>query len=204
MKNPRLLVFYKQISGNTSPHLPAFLITFSMKPSLCSPGCSNLNPEQQFLFHPATGSIIHGCRSVLDSNVRTPSVISPQACYTRWMAVWGLNLFSVLTFNHQHPSEANSLWSFLVHTYGKRSSTNMCNIEVKTKKAKTFITCVPLLIICECPPEVQQQPYSVTFFFFFATLFSMWDLSFLSRNWTHGPRNLNHWAARKSHVNYFC
>ena len=144
MKNPRLLVFYKQISGNTSSHLSAFLITFSVKPSLCSPGCSNLNPGQQFLFHSATGSIIHGCRSVLDSNVRTP-VISPQACYTRWMAVWGLNLFSVLTFKHQHPSEASSLWPFLVHhplphTCGQRSSTNMCNKEVKTKKAKTFIS----------------------------------------------------------------
>ena len=40
------------------------------------------------------------------------------------------------------------------------------------------------------------------FFFFFATLFSMWDLSFPAKDWTHNPAleawSLNHWTTGKS------
>ena len=42
------------------------------------------------------------------------------------------------------------------------------------------------------------------FFYFFATLFSMWDLSSPAKDWTHNPAleawSLNHWTIGKSHA----
>lgn len=84
------------------------------------------------------------------------------------MAMWGLldYLFSVFEiFNHRHPSEANPPSSLLFHhplpppPVGTGIPQTRDNMLIRGQDIESMnihiITFVPLLIMCECLPEVQ-------------------------------------------------